>query len=68
MDFFIRDSSICIIDIIGRAVAFDEGESDIVEGSIIEEVLKGDLTGGHLSAVYHKSKLVICFFEGFKGD
>jgi hypothetical protein len=68
LDFFVKDSSICIVNVIRRAVAFDEGESDAVEGSVIEEVLKGGLTGGYLSVVCCKSKLVICFFEGSKGD
>jgi hypothetical protein len=68
LDFFIKDSFICIIDVIRQVVAFNKGESDIVKRSIIKEVLKGGLTRGHLSVIYYKSKLIIYFFEGFKGD
>ena len=68
MDFFIGDSSVYTIDIIGRAITFDKGESDIIKGSVIKEVLKGGLTGGYLSTVCRKSKLVICFSEGSKGN
>jgi hypothetical protein len=68
LDFFVKDSFICIVNVIRQAVAFNEGESDVVEGSIVKEILKGGLTKGHLSAIYCKSKLVICFFEGFKGN
>jgi hypothetical protein len=68
LDFFVKDSFICIVDVIRRAVAFNEGESDAVEGSVVKEVLKGGLIGGYLSAICCKFKLVICFFKGSKGD
>ena len=68
MDFFIGDSSICTINIIGQAVTFDKGESDIVKGSIIKEILKGDLTGEYLNIIYYKSKFIICFSESSKDN
>ena len=68
MDFFIRDSFIYIINIIKRIIAFNKSKNDIIKGSIIKEVLKGGLTGGYLNIVYYKSKLIICFLEGFKDN
>ena len=68
MDFFIRDSSIYTINIIRQAIIFNENKSDIIKGSIIKEILKRDLTGGYLSIVYYKSKFIICFSEGSKGN
>jgi hypothetical protein len=68
LDFFVKDSFICTINVIRRAVAFNEGESDVIEGSIVKEVLKGGLIKGHLSVICYKSKLVICFSKGLKGD
>jgi hypothetical protein len=68
LDFFVRDSSICTVNIIERAITFNENESDIVKGSVIKEILKGDLTGGYLSVICYKSKLIICFSEGSKGN
>ena len=68
MDFFIKDSFIYIINIIRQAITFNKDENVIIKGNVIEEVLKGGLTRGHLSVICYKFKLVICFFKGFKGN
>jgi hypothetical protein len=68
LDFFIKDSYISTINIIGRAITFNKGESNTIKGSVIKEVLEGGLTRRHLSLICHKSKLIIYFSKGSKGN